>query len=97
MTDLDKPLRQKLEQTARLIPPAVARKQESRQDGTIENPVRLLPVGPEGEHPAPGIPFRQAEALRLKLRVVGMESCSARNGRAPLTGCWWTPPAPAWG
>ena len=41
MTDLAKPLRQKLEQTARLIPPAVARKQESRQDGTIKYLWRL--------------------------------------------------------
>ena len=23
--------------------------------------------------------------------------CAARSGRGPLTGCWWTPPAPAWG
>ncbi len=41
MTDLAKPLRQKLEQTAWLIPPAVARKQESRQDGTIKYLWRL--------------------------------------------------------
>ena len=36
MTDLSKPLRQKLKETALLTPPNVARKQESRQDGTIK-------------------------------------------------------------
>ena len=36
MTDLSKALRQKLEETALLTPPTVARKQESAQDGTIK-------------------------------------------------------------
>ena len=41
MTDLSKALRQKLEEAALLAPPAVARKQESRQDGTIKYLWRL--------------------------------------------------------
>ena len=36
MTNLSKALRQKLEETALLTPPTVARKQESAQDGTIK-------------------------------------------------------------
>lgn len=36
MTDLSKPLRQKLKETALLAPPTVARKQVSQQDGTIK-------------------------------------------------------------
>ena len=36
MTDLSKALRQKLEDTALLAPPQVARKQVSQQDGTIK-------------------------------------------------------------
>ena len=36
MTDLSKALRQKLEETALLTPPTVARKQEPAQDGTIK-------------------------------------------------------------
>ena len=36
MTDLSKALRQKLEETAFLTPPRVARKQVSRQDGTVK-------------------------------------------------------------
>ena len=41
MTDLSKALRQKLEETALLTPPAVARKQVSAQDGTIKYLWRL--------------------------------------------------------
>ena len=41
MTDLSKALRQKLEETALLAPPTVARKQESAQDGTIKYLWRL--------------------------------------------------------
>jgi len=41
MTDLSKPLRQKLEETALLAPPQAARKQVSAQDGTIKYLWRL--------------------------------------------------------
>ena len=41
MTDLSKALRQKLEETALLTPPQVARKQVSREDGTIKYLWRL--------------------------------------------------------
>lgn len=41
MTDLSKALRQKLEEEALLTPPAVARKQVSREDGTIKYLWRL--------------------------------------------------------
>ena len=41
MTNLPKALRQKLEETALLAPPTVARKQESAQDGTIKYLWRL--------------------------------------------------------
>ena len=41
MTDLSKALRQKLEDTALLAPPQVARKQVSQQDGTIKYLWRL--------------------------------------------------------
>ena len=41
MTDLSKALRQKLEETALLTPPQVARKQVSQQDGTIKYLWRL--------------------------------------------------------
>ena len=41
MTDLSKVLRQKLEETALLTPPAVVRKQVSQQDGTIKYLWRL--------------------------------------------------------
>ncbi|MCI9155599.1 MAG: 23S rRNA (adenine(2503)-C(2))-methyltransferase RlmN [Lawsonibacter sp.] len=41
MTDLSKALRQKLEETALLTPPTVARKQMSREDGTIKYLWRL--------------------------------------------------------
>lgn len=41
MTDLPKALRQKLEETALLTPPQVARKQVSREDGTIKYLWRL--------------------------------------------------------
>jgi len=41
MTDLSKPLRKKLEETALLTPPQVARKQVSAQDGTIKYLWRL--------------------------------------------------------
>ena len=41
MTDLPKPLRQRLEEEALLTPPAVARKQVSKEDGTIKYLWRL--------------------------------------------------------
>jgi len=41
MTDLSKPLRRKLEEEALLTPPTVARKQASREDGTVKYLWRL--------------------------------------------------------
>ena len=84
MTDLSKQLRQKLEETCVLVPPRVARKQVSAQDGTIKYLWELadaLPARQYGVYLQPGGLPHGLCLLRLHHRRQGAGPDGGGNDR----------------